>query len=300
MASARWASITRGFSRRCPTSSWSAIVDINEARAREIGGLVNAPPFTNASDVLGRVDAVTVAVPTESHLERRAAVSAARHRRAGGEAARAKCRRSAADDRCGRGLWRRVRRRAHGALQPGGRGCAAAARPSALHRGAPAGHVSRSQPRYRRRVRPHDSRPRRRAVDRAVRGRGGRGGRRRRADAEARYRERAAEVRLRVHREHHGEPHQQGSRAQDPDLSARRVSVGRLRGAGSRAMAAREGQRRDAGDRRRQTGDRAGRAAEARAGRLRRRRAREARAGRDRRGWLAGDQPRAANDGRDQ
>jgi predicted dehydrogenase len=44
-----------------------AIVDINESRAREIGGLVNAPPFTNASDVLGRVDAVTIAVPTESH-----------------------------------------------------------------------------------------------------------------------------------------------------------------------------------------------------------------------------------------
>ncbi len=44
-----------------------AIVDINEARAREIGGLVNAPAFTNASDVLGRVDAVTIAVPTESH-----------------------------------------------------------------------------------------------------------------------------------------------------------------------------------------------------------------------------------------
>ena len=44
------------------------IVDINEARAREIGGLVDAPWFTNASDVLGSVDAVTVAVPTESHL----------------------------------------------------------------------------------------------------------------------------------------------------------------------------------------------------------------------------------------
>jgi predicted dehydrogenase len=44
-----------------------AIVDTNESRAREIGGLVNAPAFTNASDVFGRVDAVTVAVPTESH-----------------------------------------------------------------------------------------------------------------------------------------------------------------------------------------------------------------------------------------
>lgn len=46
-----------------------AIVDINEARAREIGGVVNAPAFTNAADVMGRVDAVTVAVPTESHLK---------------------------------------------------------------------------------------------------------------------------------------------------------------------------------------------------------------------------------------
>ena len=45
------------------------IVDINEARAREIGGLVNAPSFGSAAEVLGHVDAVTVAVPTESHLD---------------------------------------------------------------------------------------------------------------------------------------------------------------------------------------------------------------------------------------
>ena len=45
------------------------IVDINEARAREIGGVVNAPWFTSAADVIGHVDAVTVAVPTESHLD---------------------------------------------------------------------------------------------------------------------------------------------------------------------------------------------------------------------------------------
>ena len=51
-----------------PGVDLTGIVDINEARAREIGGLVNAPPFTNAADVLGHVDAVTVAVPTESHL----------------------------------------------------------------------------------------------------------------------------------------------------------------------------------------------------------------------------------------
>jgi predicted dehydrogenase len=51
-----------------PEAELVAIVDINEARAREIGGLVNAAPFTSATDVIGRVDAVTIAVPTESHL----------------------------------------------------------------------------------------------------------------------------------------------------------------------------------------------------------------------------------------
>ena len=51
-----------------PDVELAAVVDINEARAREIGGLVNAPAATNASEMLGRVDAVTIAVPTESHL----------------------------------------------------------------------------------------------------------------------------------------------------------------------------------------------------------------------------------------
>ena len=45
-----------------------AVVDIKEARAREIGGLVNAQWSTSAAEMLGRVDAVTVAVPTDSHL----------------------------------------------------------------------------------------------------------------------------------------------------------------------------------------------------------------------------------------
>ena len=45
-----------------------AVVDIKEARAREIGGLVNAPFATSAAEMLGRIDAVTVAVPTDSHL----------------------------------------------------------------------------------------------------------------------------------------------------------------------------------------------------------------------------------------
>ena len=44
------------------------IVDVNEPRAREIGSLVNAPSFSSAAEMLGHVDAVTVAVPTEAHL----------------------------------------------------------------------------------------------------------------------------------------------------------------------------------------------------------------------------------------
>jgi predicted dehydrogenase len=51
-----------------PDVELTAIVDIREARAREIGELVNAPWMTSASELLGRVDAITVAVPTESHL----------------------------------------------------------------------------------------------------------------------------------------------------------------------------------------------------------------------------------------
>jgi predicted dehydrogenase len=45
------------------------VVDINEGRAREIGGLVNTHSLMNATELMGRVDAVTVAVPTQSHLE---------------------------------------------------------------------------------------------------------------------------------------------------------------------------------------------------------------------------------------
>jgi hypothetical protein len=37
-------------------------------RAREIGSMVNAPSFSSAAEMLGHVDAVTVAVPTEAHL----------------------------------------------------------------------------------------------------------------------------------------------------------------------------------------------------------------------------------------
>lgn len=52
-----------------PDVRLAGVVDINESRAQQIAASVKAPWFTNASSVLGEVDAVTIAVPTESHLE---------------------------------------------------------------------------------------------------------------------------------------------------------------------------------------------------------------------------------------
>jgi predicted dehydrogenase len=46
-----------------------AVCDANEDRANEIAATVNAPACTNAADLLGRVDAVTIAVPTIYHAE---------------------------------------------------------------------------------------------------------------------------------------------------------------------------------------------------------------------------------------
>jgi predicted dehydrogenase len=51
-----------------PAVDLVGIVDVNEPRAREIGSLVNAPSFSSAAEMLGHVDAVTIAVPTEAHL----------------------------------------------------------------------------------------------------------------------------------------------------------------------------------------------------------------------------------------
>ena len=76
-----------------------------------------------------------------------------------------------------------------------------------------------------------------------------RGGRRAGADAEVRHRQRAAAVRVRLHRERHRQPDQQGSRAQDPVLPARRLSVDRLRRAGGRGLAAGAARRAAARDR---------------------------------------------------
>ena len=44
------------------------VVDINQPRAQEIAASVRAPWSVDASTLLGKVDAVTIAVPTASHL----------------------------------------------------------------------------------------------------------------------------------------------------------------------------------------------------------------------------------------
>ncbi|MGE3706305.1 MAG: Gfo/Idh/MocA family oxidoreductase, partial [Vicinamibacterales bacterium] len=44
-----------------------AVVDRNAARAAEIAAAAGTTPLTQATDLLGRVDAVTVAAPTELH-----------------------------------------------------------------------------------------------------------------------------------------------------------------------------------------------------------------------------------------
>ena len=45
------------------------VCDVNRARADEIGTRFGAPAFSEARELVGRVDAVTVAVPTVAHLD---------------------------------------------------------------------------------------------------------------------------------------------------------------------------------------------------------------------------------------
>jgi len=46
-----------------------AVVDVNEARAREVAGGVGARALTSAREVMGQVDLVSIATPTETHAE---------------------------------------------------------------------------------------------------------------------------------------------------------------------------------------------------------------------------------------
>ena len=136
---------------------------------------------------------------------------------------------------------RRARRRAHRAVQSGGRRRAPAPDRPPVHRGPSPRHVSGAQPRHRRRLRPDDSRSRRRAVAGERRGRVDRSGRRAGADRPRRHRQRAAAVRQRLHREPDRQPHQPRPRAQDPLLPAGGLPVDRLRGAEGRSVAAGQG-----------------------------------------------------------
>ena len=52
-----------------PGATLVAVVDTNRARAEEIAAANGARPFVHYRDVLGQVDAVTLAVPTELHRE---------------------------------------------------------------------------------------------------------------------------------------------------------------------------------------------------------------------------------------
>ena len=46
-----------------------AVVDTNQARAAEVAAKYATSPFTDASTLIGRVDAVTIATPTVSHVQ---------------------------------------------------------------------------------------------------------------------------------------------------------------------------------------------------------------------------------------
>src|SRR5215831_10482050 len=52
-----------------PGVTLAAVVDTNEARAQEIAAGVGARALQNANDLIGHVEAATIAVPTERHLE---------------------------------------------------------------------------------------------------------------------------------------------------------------------------------------------------------------------------------------
>ena len=163
-----------------------AVVDTNRARAEEIAAAHGTRALYDSRDLPGQVDAVTIAVPTELHREIAlpfldgAACRCSSRSRWRDRSPRPTTMIAAAARR-----RRRARGRTHRALQSGGRSGAAAAERSAVHRSPSPRHVSRAQPRHRRRLRSDDSRSRRRAVARRRRGRVDRGGRRAGADRAA-------------------------------------------------------------------------------------------------------------------
>jgi predicted dehydrogenase len=53
----------------CPDVTLTAVVDVNQSRAREVATERGATPFTDWREILDSVDAVTIAAPTQAHLE---------------------------------------------------------------------------------------------------------------------------------------------------------------------------------------------------------------------------------------
>ena len=124
-----------------PGATLVGVVDVKPDRAAEIAAAHGSRPFTDYRDLLGQVDAVSIAVPTEAHLE----VASAFLDRGIPVLVEKPLARSVEDaDRmialaASRGVD--ARRRSHRAVQPGGRRRGPAAPGPALHRGAPARHV---------------------------------------------------------------------------------------------------------------------------------------------------------------
>ena len=54
---------------RLPGVELVGVVDTDEDRARAVAAEASCPVFRSAADLLGRVDAVSVVVPTTAHLE---------------------------------------------------------------------------------------------------------------------------------------------------------------------------------------------------------------------------------------
>ena len=151
------------------------VVDNQAEAASRVAAEVRAPAYGDFRELLGKVDAVSVATPTPTHYDIARGIPRERRACAGGEA-------DHRDHRPGRTADRRgatVRPGAAGgtsrALQSGHPGRRAAADAAALHRVSPAGAVQGARHRRQCGARPDDSRYRPGADDRRQPG-GGPGG----------------------------------------------------------------------------------------------------------------------------
>ena len=52
-----------------PQAQLAAIVDTDISKAKKLAKKYKTKPFTDCSEILGKIDAVTIATPTTSHLE---------------------------------------------------------------------------------------------------------------------------------------------------------------------------------------------------------------------------------------